>query len=87
MDFTYKEAFGGEGHEAYETLLLDAMLGEATLFTRADEVEAAWAVVDPILNFWEDKKPTHFPNYAAGSWGPDVADEFIQRMGCKWRQP
>jgi glucose-6-phosphate 1-dehydrogenase len=87
MDFTYKEAFGGEGHEAYETLLLDAMLGEATLFTRADEVEAAWAVVDPILNFWEDKKPTHFPNYAAGTWGPEVADEFIQRIGCKWRQP
>jgi glucose-6-phosphate 1-dehydrogenase len=87
MDFTYKEAFGEASHEAYETLLLDAMLGEATLFTRADEVEAAWAVVDPIIEFWEGKKPTHFPNYAAGTWGPDVADEFIQRMGCEWREP
>jgi glucose-6-phosphate 1-dehydrogenase len=87
MDFAYQEAFGEASHEAYETLLLDAMLGEATLFTRADEVEAAWAVVDPIIDFWESKKPTHFPNYAAGTWGPDVADEFIQRMGCEWRRP
>jgi glucose-6-phosphate 1-dehydrogenase len=87
MDFTYKEAFGAETHDAYETLLLDAMVGEATLFTRADEVEAAWEVVDPIIQFWEKKVPTHFPNYAAGSWGPEIADEFIQRMGCRWREP
>ena len=87
MDFSYQEAFGKYGHDAYETLLLDAMLGEATLFTRADEVEAAWAVVDPIIDYWEGKRPTHFPNYAAGTWGPEIADEFIQRMGCKWREP
>jgi glucose-6-phosphate 1-dehydrogenase len=87
MDFSYAEAFGELDHEAYETLLLDCMLGEATLFTRADEVEAAWAVVDPIIDFWANKRPDHFPNYPAGSWGPSVADEFIAREGAKWREP
>jgi glucose-6-phosphate 1-dehydrogenase len=87
MDFRYAEAFGELNHEAYETLLLDCMLGEATLFTRSDEVEAAWSVVDPIIDFWGSKRPDHFPNYPAGSWGPAVADEFIAREGAKWRQP
>jgi glucose-6-phosphate 1-dehydrogenase len=87
MDFSYAEAFGELEHEAYETLLLDCMLGEATLFTRSDEVEAAWAVVDPIIDFWANKRPDHFPNYPAGSWGPTVADEFIAREGTKWREP
>ncbi|HYL54876.1 MAG TPA: glucose-6-phosphate dehydrogenase [Gemmatimonadales bacterium] len=87
MDFGYHEAFGEAVHEAYETLLLDCMLGDATLFTRSDEVEAAWAVVDPIIDYWEHKRPDHFPNYAAGTWGPDVANEFIARMGAKWREP
>jgi glucose-6-phosphate 1-dehydrogenase len=88
MDFGYAEAFGGlADHDAYETLLLDCMLGEATLFTRADEVEAAWGVVDPIIDFWTRKRPEHFPNYAAGTWGPSVADEFIAREGAKWREP
>jgi glucose-6-phosphate 1-dehydrogenase len=87
MDFGYAEAFGELEHEAYETLLLDCMLGEATLFTRSDEVEAAWAVVDPIIDFWANKRPDHFPNYSAGSWGPTVADEFIAREGAKWREP
>jgi glucose-6-phosphate 1-dehydrogenase len=87
MDFGYADAFGGLDHDAYETLLLDCMLGEATLFTRSDEVEAAWGVVDPIIEFWANKRPDHFPNYAAGSWGPTVADEFIAREGAKWREP
>jgi glucose-6-phosphate 1-dehydrogenase len=87
MDFGYHDAFGEAGHEAYETLLLDCMLGDATLFTRSDEVETAWSVVDPIIDYWEHKRPDHFPNYAAGSWGPEVADEFIARMGAKWREP
>jgi glucose-6-phosphate 1-dehydrogenase len=87
MDFSYAEAFGELEHEAYETLLLDCMLGEATLFTRSDEVEAAWAVVDPVIDFWSNKRPDHFPNYAAGSWGPAVADEFIAREGTRWREP
>ena len=87
MDFGYAAAFGDQDHEAYETLLLDCMLGEATLFTRSDEVEAAWGVVDPIIGFWAGKRPDHFPNYPAGSWGPTVADEFIAREGAKWREP
>ncbi len=87
MDFGYAEAFGELEHDAYETLLLDCMLGEATLFTRSDEVEAAWAVVDPIIHFWANKHPDHFPNYPGGSWGPTVADEFIAREGAKWRAP
>jgi glucose-6-phosphate 1-dehydrogenase len=87
MDFGYSEAFGDLDHDAYETLLLDCMLGEATLFTRSDEVEAAWAVVDPIIDYWATKRPDHFPNYPAGSWGPMVADEFIAREGATWREP
>jgi glucose-6-phosphate 1-dehydrogenase len=87
MDFSYAEAFGELEHDAYETLLLDCMEGDATLFTRSDEVEAAWAVVDPIIDYWANKRPDHFPNYPAGSWGPTVADEFIAREGAKWRQP
>ncbi len=86
MDFDYCEAFGEAGHEAYETLLLDCMLGDATLFTRSDEVEAAWKVVDPIIAHWEQTRPDHFPNYAAGTWGPAVADELIARIGCQWRE-
>jgi glucose-6-phosphate 1-dehydrogenase len=87
MDFGYATAFGQQDHEAYETLLLDCMLGEATLFTRSDEVEVAWSVVDPIVEYWADKRPDHFPNYPAGSWGPSVADEFIAREGARWREP
>ncbi len=87
MDFGYAEAFGELDHDAYETLLIDCMVGEATLFTRSDEVESAWSVVDPIIDFWANKRPDHFPNYPAGSWGPAVADEFIAREGAKWREP
>jgi len=87
MDFSYADAFGSTDHSAYETLLLDCMVGDATLFARSDGVEASWAVVDPIIEAWETKPPEHFPNYAAGSWGPAVADEFIARDGARWRQP
>jgi glucose-6-phosphate 1-dehydrogenase len=87
MDFSYAEAFGPAAHSAYETLLLDCMLGDATLFTRADAVEAAWEVVDPVIEAWQEKDPEHFPNYAAGTWGPEIADEFIARDGARWRQP
>jgi glucose-6-phosphate 1-dehydrogenase len=86
MDFGYDEAFASQSHDAYETLLLDAMLGDATRFTRSDEVEAAWSAVDPIIEYWAKKTPDHFPNYAAGSWGPKIADEFIARMGARWRE-
>jgi len=86
MDFDYGDAFGGDDHDAYETLLLDCMLGEATLFTRSDEVEAAWTIVDPLIKHWESTPAPHFPNYAAGSWGPAVADDFIGRVGARWRE-
>jgi glucose-6-phosphate 1-dehydrogenase len=87
MDFSYAEAFGPAAHSAYETLLLDCMMGDATLFNRADAVEAAWEVVDPVIAAWEDEKPKSFPNYAAGTWGPAEGDELIARAGAHWRQP
>src|SRR5689334_1724428 len=86
MDFTYGTAFSTDAPDAYETLILDAMLGDQSLFTRADEVEAAWAIVNPIHDAWLDMPAPAFPNYAAGSWGPEDADELIQRDGRNWRR-
>ena len=90
MDFTYGSSFVSDAPEAYETLLLDAMLGDASLFTRADEVEAAWAVVTPIDRAWvawdQGGQRPAFPNYAAGSWGPEEADRLIERDGRRWRR-
>lgn len=85
MDFAYAEGFGTREHDAYETLLLDAMLGDQTLFMRSDEVEAAWGIVDPLLAYWETQPPDRFPNYAAGSAGPPAADELIAESGGTWR--
>jgi len=85
MDFAYAEGFGTEEHDAYETLLLDAMLGDQTLFMRSDEVEAAWGIVDPLLAYWDAQPPERFPNYAAGSSGPAAADELIATAGAVWR--
>lgn len=87
MDFSYAEGFGASTHSAYETLLVDCMLGDATLFTRSDAVEAAWRVVDPILDAWKQAAPPTFPNYAAGSRGPNEADDLIARDGAVWRSP
>jgi glucose-6-phosphate 1-dehydrogenase len=86
MDFTYGSAFSVDSPDAYETLLLDAMLGDASLFTRADEVEAAWTIATPIVESWIDGPAPDFPNYPAGSWGPDAADVLIQRDGRRWRR-
>ena len=72
--------------DAYETLLLDSMLGDQSLFTRADEVEAAWTIVTPILDAWLDMPAPSFPNYESGSWGPEAADELIERDGRRWRR-
>ena len=86
MDFRYNASFGVESPEAYERLLLDAMLGDSTLFTRSDEVDASWSLITPILEGWEHAPPSEFPNYEAGSWGPRAADEFIGRVGARWRR-
>jgi glucose-6-phosphate 1-dehydrogenase len=86
MDFTYGSAFAVDSPDAYETLILDALLGDASLFTRADEVEEAWGIVDPIIETWADSAAPEFPNYAAGTWGPQEAADLIQRDGRRWRR-
>jgi glucose-6-phosphate 1-dehydrogenase len=70
--------------EAYETLLLDAIQGDATLFMRSDQVETAWEVIMPILESWESRPSLEFPNYAAGMWGPENAEALIARKGHTW---
>jgi glucose-6-phosphate 1-dehydrogenase len=86
MDFNYGSSFGERSPSAYETLLLDAIDGDATLYTRQDMVEASWSAVMPILDYWNSQKFA-FPNYAPGTWGPKAADEMIARRGHVWRQP
>ena len=86
MDFDYGTSFAVDSPDAYETLILDALLGDASLFTRADEVEAAWAVVTPIIEGWAAMPAPHFPNYAGGTWGPEAADELMARDGRRWRR-
>jgi glucose-6-phosphate 1-dehydrogenase len=85
MDFLYGGAFRVGLPEAYERLILDCLLGDATLFTRADEVEEQWALVDAMVAPWKRDRP-HFPNYAAGTWGPASADELLHRDGRSWRR-
>jgi len=87
MDFRYGTAFGSNTPEAYERLLLDAMRGEATLFTRRDEVEAQWEYMDHVLEAWASSGPPVPPIYAAGSWGPSEADDLLARDGRRWRKP
>jgi glucose-6-phosphate 1-dehydrogenase len=84
MIFNYEEAYDGHSPEAYETLLLDVMEGDATLFMRDDQVEAAWKVIEPILHAWETRPPVDFPNYTPGSWGPEDAEALIARDGHNW---
>ena len=84
MDFVYGGAFRVEMPEAYERLILDTMRGDATLFTRADEVDEQWSIVDAIVAAWRRDRPA-FPNYAAGTWGPPSANELLERDGRSWR--
>ena len=84
MVFNYQDSYEGQEPEAYETLLYDVMEGDATLFMRADQVEAAWEVVTPILEVWKDRKPVDFPNYSPDSWGPEDAEALIAKDGHTW---
>jgi glucose-6-phosphate 1-dehydrogenase len=84
MNFSYQEDFKTKSPEAYETLLADVMSGDATLFMRADQVEASWSVLMPILNVWENSKPIGFPNYKSGTWGPKAAEALIAKDGRSW---
>lgn len=86
MDFLYGSSFGEAGPDAYERLLLDAMLGDPTLFARRDEVETAWSLMQPILDGWEDNGQPVYP-YESGTWGPSKAETMLRRDGREWRRP
>jgi len=87
MDFRYGSSFAVDSPDSYETLILDCMIGDASLFTRADEVERAWEILDPIEEAWESGEGGALHFYDAGSWGPSAADELIERDGRTWRRP
>ena len=86
MSCEYAKYFKTEPKTGYEVLLYDCMIGDPTLFQRADMVEAGWSVVDPVLDVWRAVSPRKFPNYAAGSWGPKESDDLLERDGRKWRK-
>jgi glucose-6-phosphate 1-dehydrogenase len=86
MNFDYGDYFGDTPSTGYERLLHDCMMGDATLFQRADQVEAGWSVVMPIQEAWSSQPPSAFPNYKAGSWGPKEADDLLTRDGREWEQ-
>ena len=86
MDFFYGAAFIEETPEAYERLLLDALVGDPTLFIRSDEVQHAWRIVDPILTAWEEGSAP-LDSYPAGSWGPSTSDALLGEEGHQWRSP
>jgi glucose-6-phosphate 1-dehydrogenase len=87
MEFRYSDLADGSPSTGYETLIYDCMIGDSTLFHRADMVEAAWEIATPILDVWQAIPPRDFPNYDAGSWGPRIADDLIEREGRRWVQP
>ena len=85
MDFRYGSFFGSQPPDAYERLLFDCMIGDQTLFARRDEVMASWKFLQPILDHWREAPPTDFPNYPAGSWGPEAANVLLTKEGRQWR--
>jgi glucose-6-phosphate 1-dehydrogenase len=85
MNFEYADYFGTQPSTGYERLLHDCMIGDATLFQRADMVEAGWCVVSPALDIWKALPPRNFPNYPAGTWGPREAEDLLEREGRHWR--
>jgi glucose-6-phosphate 1-dehydrogenase len=85
MDFKYGTAFGSRTPTAYERLVLDCLLGDPSLFARTDFVEASWRYLEPVIDYWESTRPTNFPNYKSGSWGPAASDELLMAAGHRWR--
>jgi glucose-6-phosphate 1-dehydrogenase len=85
MDLLYGTAFLEEAPDAYQRLLLDLMLGDPTLFIRADEAEGAWRILDPVMHHWAEEKSVYF--YPAGTWGPHEADDLLEQDGREWRRP
>jgi glucose-6-phosphate 1-dehydrogenase len=83
MEFSYQETFKEESPEAYERLLLDALIGDPTLFIRSDEVEHSWRIVDPIVAHWQESS-ARIPFYEAASWGPVEGDQLLERDGRVW---
>jgi glucose-6-phosphate 1-dehydrogenase len=86
MDFKYEEHFGSTPSTGYERLLYDCMLGDATLFRRADMVEAGWELVATVLEVWRALPPRDFPNYEAGTWGPPEAEALLAQDGRAWKR-
>jgi len=86
MSFEYSKYFGADAYTGYEVLLYDCMIGDATLFQRADMVEAGWSVIDPVLDVWKALPPRKFPNYASGTWGPIDSDQLLQADNRQWRK-
>ena len=86
MSFEYSKYFGADAYTGYEVLLYDCMMGDATLFQRADMVEAGWSVIDPVLDVWKAVPPRKFPNYASGSWGPAESDQLLETDNRQWRK-
>jgi glucose-6-phosphate 1-dehydrogenase len=86
MSFEYSRYFGTDAYTGYEVLLYDCMIGDATLFQRADMVEAGWTVIDPVLDVWKALPPRRFPNYASGTWGPPESDHLMQADNREWRK-
>ncbi len=87
MRFAYQDAFGKASPGAYETLLQDLLEGDSTLFMRADQVRAAWQLLQPVLEVWEANPASDFPNYQAGGWGPEAAERLVARYGHTWLSP
>jgi len=87
MNFRYATTFGSNTPEAYERLVLDAMIGDGTLFIRGDEAETSWGLYTPVLDFWRAQGRQGLESYPAGSWGPAGGDALLARSNHLWRQP
>ena len=86
MHFRYATTFGSNTPEAYERLIVDAIVGDSTLFIRGDETEASWKLVTPVLDSWQELGNKGVAEYAAGSWGPEVSEAMLEQNGHQWRQ-